>query len=443
MTVLLAYPDTTAPLTITQVSTYLKQYIEKGFSQVCLQGEISGCKQHTSGHTYFSLKDDQSVMDAICWRGTKVSMPLQDGVLVICKGRITTYGARSKYQFIIESIEPAGQGAMLQMIELLKKKLAQEGLFNADRKKPLPRFPQCIGLITSPTGAVIQDMMTRFSDRLPCQLLLYPVAVQGANAVPDILKALHFFHQSVPHPDVIIIARGGGSIEDLWAFHDETLVRAVANSLIPIISAIGHETDTTLIDYASDYRAPTPTAAAEIVLPLITDLHDTLDQSMMHLRRSLHQAYGVGYARFTAVSDRFKIFETMTLPLEQRLDDVLEALSHGLRHMILQRGHALALAVQALGRGPFREMMVYEQSVQRACQDLKRLVMEKLYTLQNLMTSYQRLLAQLSYQKTLERGFALVLDSHQKVCFSKDRAVLEQELQVQFFDGSVSVQVKK
>jgi exodeoxyribonuclease VII large subunit len=273
-------------------------------------------------------------------------------------------------------------------------------------------------------------------------LLLYPVAVQGANAVPDILKALHYFHQRAPRPDVIIIARGGGSIEDLWAFHDEMLVRAVANSTIPIISAIGHETDTTLIDYASDYRAPTPTAAAEIVLPLITDLHDALEQSMMHLRRSLHQAYGVGCARFNAVSDRFKIFETMTLPLEQRLDDVLEALKLGLRHTILQREHAWALAVQALGRGPFREMMVYEQSVQGACQSLRRLFLEKIHTLQNLMTSYQRLLAQLSYQKTLERGFALVLDPQQKLCASKDQAMMAKELQVRFFDGCVPVYVQ-
>jgi exodeoxyribonuclease VII large subunit len=444
MTALLSHPDTPLPLTITQVSTYLKQYIEKGFSQVCIQGEISGCKQHTSGHTYFSLKDEQSVIDAICWRGTRVSTPLKDGELVVCKGRITTYGARSKYQFIAESVEPAGQGALLQMIEVLKAKLMQEGLFHSHRKKPLPPFPQCIGLITSPTGAVIQDMMTRFSDRLPCRLWLYPVAVQGTNAVPDILRALQFFHSQVPQPDVLIIARGGGSIEDLWAFHDESLVRAVAASSIPIISAIGHETDTTLMDHAADYRAPTPTAAAEIVLPLISDLQEQLYQSMMHLRRSLHHGYSVGHARLGSIIQRLEPFQSMTLPLEQRLDDLQDMLAKGLSQWMVQRQHRWALAAQALGNGGLaREISDYEQRVVRMCRDLRRLILEKISTLGALMSSYERLLPQLSYQQTLERGFALVLDSHQKVCSSKEMAETHAELTIRFHDGSAPVHVKK
>jgi exodeoxyribonuclease VII large subunit len=442
MSALLSYPDTPLPLTVTQVSTYLKQYIEKGFSQVCLQGEISGCKQHSSGHTYFSLKDDQSVIDAICWRGTRLNTPLKDGALVICKGRITTYGARSKYQFIIETAEPAGQGALLHMIEILKKKLAQEGLFQADRKKPLPPYPHCIGLITSPTGAVIQDMMIRFSDRLPCQLLLYPVAVQGHNAVPDILNALRFFHQRMPQPDLLIIARGGGSIEDLWPFHDEALVRAVAASTIPIISAIGHETDTTLIDYASDCRAPTPTAAAEIALPLISDLRAHIDQHMIHIRRSLDHHYRVGSMRMSALIHRLEPFKHMTLPLEQRLDDFHDRLAKGLSQWIIRREHRWALAVQALGRGPMGEMALYQQRVVRLCDQLKRNLLEKMHTLTALLSSYQRLLTQLSYQQTLERGFALVLDGDQKVCSSQKIAREHQELTLRFQDGFVPVYVK-
>jgi exodeoxyribonuclease VII large subunit len=441
MTVSLSYPDTPLPLTITQVSTYLKQYIEKGFSNVCLQGEISGCKKHTSGHTYFSLKDDQSVLDAICWRGTRLTVPLADGALVLCKGRITTYGARSKYQFIVESAEPAGQGALLQMIEALKTKLMQEGLFAPERKKHLPHFPGCIGLITSPTGAVIQDMLTRFSDRLPCQLLLYPVAVQGANAVPDMLNALVFFHNRVPQPDLIIIARGGGSIEDLWAFNDESLVRAVAASTIPIISAIGHETDTTLIDYASDCRAPTPTAAAEIALPLIADLREQIDQSMMHLRRSLYHGYSIGQTRLADIIRRLEPFQTMTLTLEHRLDDLGECLVKGLSQWIVQREHRWALAAQALGRGPIQEITLYTQRLVRIFETLQRLVREKIHTLEALMASYERLLPQLSYQQTLERGFALVFDADEKVCSSLAMTQPNQDLILRFHDGSVPVSV--
>lgn len=443
MGILLAYPDTPLPLSITQVSTYLKQYIEKGFSAVCVQGEISGCKQHTSGHTYFSLKDDQCVIDAICWRGTKVQTPLQDGALVVCKGRITTYGARSKYQLIIESAESAGQGALLLLIEKLKAQLTKEGLFQLDRKKPLPRFPKCIGLITSPTGAVIHDMLVRFSDRLPCRLLLYPVAVQGSNAVPDILKALKFFHQHSERPDVLIIARGGGSIEDLWAFHDESLIRAVAASEIPIISAIGHESDTTLLDYAADCRAPTPTAAAEMVLPLIMDLQEQIQNHMTLLRRTLHHGYSLGRTRLDSLNSRLQGIKSVTLPLEQRLDDGLYALIKGMSNCITQREYHWTLIGQKLGQGPIKEIATYQTQIKRLGQDLIRLIEEKLHAHELLLVHYERLLAQLSYQKILERGFSLILDKDQKLCSSRDIAIKKTDLVVQFYDGFVPVSVNK
>lgn len=440
---LLAYPDTPLPLTVTQISGYLKQHIEKGFSAVCVQGEISGCKQHTSGHTYFALKDDQCVMDAICWRGTKLQTPLHDGALVICRGRITTYGARSKYQFIIESAEPAGQGALLYLIEQLKAKLTKEGLFERERKKPLPRFPGCIGLITSPTGAVIQDMLVRFSDRLPCRLLLYPVAVQGGNAVPDILRALTFFHQHHVRPDVLIIARGGGSIEDLWAFHDESIVRAVASSTIPIISAIGHETDTTLMDYAADCRAPTPTAAAEMVLPLIADVQDHIHSCITLLRRALYHEYSLGRTRLDHVMNGFYALESMTLPLEQRLDLAFDGLVKRISLFMTEKTYRWTLIGQKLGQGPIRDIVNHQNHIMRLGQHLTRLMVEKIGAFESLLENYDRLLAQLSYQKTLERGFSLVLSGDKKLCSSSGMALKTEALSIQFHDGSVPVFVNK
>ena len=442
MSALWAYPDISLPLTITQVSTYLKQYIEKGFAVVCVQGEISSCKQHTSGHTYFSLKDDQSVMDAICWRGTKTPIPLHDGALVICKGRITTYGARSKYQLIVESVESAGQGALLQKMEQLKIKLTQEGLFESHRKKPLPRFPETIGLITSATGAVIQDMLVRFSDRLPCRLLLYPVAVQGSNAVPDMLRALTFFHHYRIRPDVLIIARGGGSIEDLWAFHDESLVRAVAASTIPIISAIGHETDTTLVDYAADCRAPTPTAAAEMVLPLTTDMQEYILQCITTLRRALHHGYSLGRARLDTMIHRLYTFQSLIRPLEQRLDEAYDALIKGLSDAVVQSRHRWSLIVQKLGHGPIQRILSHQAHILRLDQDLKRLIGEKIDRLGMVVDRCEGALIQLSYQKTLERGFALILDPHQHICSSRALAVSKSQLVVQFHDGPLPVSVR-
>jgi exodeoxyribonuclease VII large subunit len=440
---LLAYPDTPLPLTITQISGYLKQHLEKGFSAVCVQGEISGCKQHTSGHTYFALKDDQCVMDAICWRGTKLQTPLHDGAMVICRGRITTYGARSKYQLIIESAEPAGQGALLYLIEQLKVQLTKEGLFQLERKKPLPRFPGCIGLITSPTGAVIQDMLVRFSDRLPCRLLLFPVAVQGSNAVPDILKALAFFHQHHPRPDVLIIARGGGSIEDLWAFYDESVVRAVAASEIPIISAIGHETDTTLMDYAADCRAPTPTAAAEMVLPLISDLQDHIHSCMTLLRRALYHEYSLGQTRLDHLTYRLQSMKLAPLPAEQRLDDFFDGLMKCISLFIHEKEYLWKLIGQKLGQGPIRDIASHQNHIIRLGQHVTRLMAEKMHMLDSLLGSYDRLLAQLSYQKTLERGFSLVLDGDEKLCSSRGMAVNTEALSIQFYDGRVLVSVNK
>ena len=249
-----------AEFTVSELSLALKRTVEEAFGQVRVRGEISGFKRAGSGHLYFALKDEKAVLDAVCWRGTALATTPADGLEVICTGRITTYPGRSRYQIIVEEMEVAGEGALLKLLEERRKKLAEEGLFDPVRKKPLPYLPDRIGVVSSPTGAVIRDILHRLSDRFPRPVLLWPVLVQGEGAAAEIAAAITGFNRlkkdgKIPRPDVLIVARGGGSLEDLWAFNEESVVRAAAASKIPLISAVGHETDTTLIDFAADVRA--------------------------------------------------------------------------------------------------------------------------------------------------------------------------------------------
>ena len=264
---------------VTELSGALKRIVEDTFGYVRVRGEISGFKRAASGHLYMALKDADANMDAVCWRGTagKLDIEPEDGLEVIATGRVTTYAARSKYQMIIERMEIAGEGALLKMIEERRKRLTAEGLFDEARKQALPYLPEVIGVVTSPTGAVFRDIMHRLNDRFPRHVLLWPVLVQGTSAAEQVTAAIEGFNAlavggAVPRPDLLIVARGGGSLEDLMAFNEENVVRAAAASAIPLISAIGHETDTTLIDCAADRRAPTPTAAAELAVPVRTEL---------------------------------------------------------------------------------------------------------------------------------------------------------------------------
>ncbi len=257
----------------------LKRTIEEEFGFVRVRGEISQPKRHSSGHCYLRLKDDTAVIEAVCWRGTvsKLAVQPEEGLEVIVTGRMTTYPGRSQYQLVIESMELAGEGALLKMLEERKRRLAAEGLFEPSRKKRIPFLPEVIGVITSPTGAVIRDILHRLNDRFPRRVLLWPVAVQGERAAAEVTAAIEGFNRiqpggPMPRPDLLIVARGGGSLEDLMAFNEENVVRAAAASRIPLISAVGHETDTTLIDFASDLRAPTPTAAAEMAVPVRAEL---------------------------------------------------------------------------------------------------------------------------------------------------------------------------
>src|SRR5580700_3599797 len=271
-------------LTVSELSAALKRTIEDGFGYVRVRGELGNVKYHSSGHVYLDLKDDRACIAGIIWRTTapRIKIKLEAGLEVVVTGRITTYPGQSKYQIVIETLEPAGLGALMALIEERKKKLAAEGLFDAARKQLLPYLPDVIGVVTSPTGAVIRDILHRLADRFPRHVLVWPVRVQGEGSAEEVAAAIRGFNElpeggAIPRPDLLIVARGGGSIEDLWSFNEEIVVRAAADSMIPLISAVGHETDVTLIDFAADRRAPTPTAAAEIAVPVKADLLARID----------------------------------------------------------------------------------------------------------------------------------------------------------------------
>jgi exodeoxyribonuclease VII large subunit len=294
---------------VSELAFALKRTIEDAYGFVRLRGEISKVTRHASGHIYLTLKDDRAAIDGVVWKGSVRGLGVQPqtGLEVIVTGRITTYPARSSYQLIIETMAPAGVGALLAQLEKLKTKLQGEGLFDAERKKPLPAMPSVIGVITSPTGAVIRDILHRISDRWPVHVIVWPVVVQGAEAAAQVKAAIQGFNaigegHLMPRPDLLIVARGGGSVEDLWPFNDEALARAVAAGAIPLISAVGHETDTTLIDFVSDRRAPTPTAAAEMATPVLAELKAQVLGFEQRMARCAHHALEVRRTRLSAAA---------------------------------------------------------------------------------------------------------------------------------------------
>lgn len=331
--------STLRAFSVSELSFSLKRTLEETFAYVRVKGEVSGFKAHSSGHLYFSLKDEKAVINAICWRGIAENLPVQpeDGLEVICTGNITTYPSGSRYQIVVNSIEASGQGALLKLLEERKKKLALEGLFDASRKKPLPFLPHIIGVITSPTGAVIRDILHRLSDRMPTQVLLWPVAVQGQKASAEIARAIRGFNSLSHKPDVLIVARGGGSLEDLWAFNEEEVVRATAESHIPIISAVGHETDTTLIDYAADKRAPTPTGAAEMAVPVKADLLNMLLNHQHRLHSSIHRKFNELSIKIESLGRGIPHLSKIAQDYEQRLDDWSERFCNASKQYILSQ----------------------------------------------------------------------------------------------------------
>jgi len=410
--------DNIPEFTVSELSFAVKRTIEAGFARVRVRGEISGLKRHGSGHVYFVLKDDNAVLSAVCWRGMAARLRHQpeDGLEVICTGRLTTYPGRSQYQIVVEAIEPAGEGALLKLLEDRRRRLAAEGLFDEARKRPLPYLPEVIGVVTSPTGAVIRDILHRLAARFPRRVLLWPARVQGEGAAEEVAAAIRGFNRlapggAPPRPDLIIVARGGGSLEDLWAFNEEIVVRAAAESAIPLISAVGHETDVTLIDHAADRRAPTPTAAAEIAVPVraelvarVLDLEGRLVGAMARriegLRREIQSA-----AR--ALSDPRSLLDLAT----QRLDQAAERLSSALSIGIERRRTRLAAAAAGL-----RPAAIAREAAARAARlaetgaRLRQAALRALADARRRLEGQARLLESCGYQQVLARGFVLVRD---------------------------------
>jgi exodeoxyribonuclease VII large subunit len=433
--------------TVAELAQALKRHVEGGFPHVRVRGEISGFKRAASGHMYLGLKEDKAVIDGVCWRGVaaKLGFEPEDGLEVICTGKLTTYPDRSKYQIVITSMEPAGAGAMMAMLEERKKKLEAEGLFDADRKQAIPYLPRTIGVVTSPTGAVIRDILHRLADRFPRHVLVWPVIVQGEGAAQQIADGIRGFNAlekggTISRPDVLIVARGGGSIEDLWAFNEEVVVRAAAASEIPLISAVGHETDTTLIDYVADWRAPTPSAAAEKAVPVRADLAATLGDLNRRIRGArvrLHDQLGehlAGLARGLP-----KPRDILGL-VGQRLDEMCERLPRGLMGVTANNQMRLARISAGLTPAALKAMIaIKQQIVSDNAGRLGRATSGIHNEYGARFDATARVLDTLSYQKVLERGFAVVFDGAGHAITTRSDVSGGMALEVQLKDGRFDV----
>ncbi len=419
--------------TVSRLSALIKRSLEINFGHIKLTAEVSALKIHSSGHAYFSLKDESAVIDAICWRSTlqRIKHQLENGLKITCFGKVSSYQMQSKYQFIVERFELAGVGNLLKILEERKQKLAKEGLFDPQLKKNLPKFPKIIGVITSPTGAVIRDIIHRVKQRFPTRVLLWPVLVQGSEAASQVEKALDGMNSlSESHrPDVLIVARGGGSFEDLMPFNEENVVRAVFRSKIPVISAVGHETDTTLIDYASDLRAPTPTAAAELSTPDKLQLIQDLEKFSFQLKFS---AYGI------LKRSRLKLKAVGLINVgwflsdnKQRLDIASERIEKNLQNFIDQR--KILLAKLQLTQPIFKY-------------NLKEIDEKLKFAFMNVMkNSWHRLdiavnsLESCSYLNILRKGFIWAETPSHKPLNSAKEAQKFSRFQLNFSDGPLTV----
>jgi len=403
-------------LTVSELSFQLKRTVEDAFSLVKVRGEITGFKRAASGHLYLCLKDDDALIDAVCWKGTAMRLQAkpQDGLEVVCTGKLTTYPGRSKYQLVIESMELAGLGALMAMLEQRRQKLAAEGLFAAERKRPLPFLPRVIGVVTSPTGAVIRDILHRLRDRFPRHVLVWPVLVQGDGAADQVAAAIRGFNAiqpggPVPRPDLLIVARGGGSLEDLMAFNEEAVVRAAAASDIPLISAVGHETDTTLIDFASDRRAPTPTAAAEMAVPVRLDLAERLDALGSRLDRAAVRLTAERRERVASLARGLRGPRELLMLARQRTDELADRLPRALQALVTERQGRLARTTGGLRPALLaRELAVLGERLQAQWARADRAARQDLARHRDDLTARARLLESLSYRGVLARGFAVV-----------------------------------
>ncbi len=428
-----------------EISQALKRSLEETFPRVRIRGEVSGFKRATSGHLYFKLKDDEAVLDGVCWKGTagRLSIAPEDGMEVIATGRITAYAGRSSYQIVVELMELAGQGALLKLLEDRKRKLAEEGLFDSAAKQELPYMPDIIGVVTSPTGAVIRDILHRLGDRFPGRVIVWPVLVQGEAAARQIADAIDGFNanSALPRPDVLIVARGGGSLEDLMAFNEEIVVRAAAASKIPLISAVGHETDTTLIDFAADVRAPTPSAAAEMAVPVRAELLALVIDSGSRLMRSITRNLNDGRSHLQGLTRGLPNLRRLLEDATQRLDDWDERLKYSLRAGLQNRQARLQATVAALARPQAR----IDHARTRLAGEVRALKMagkSQIGQRRQRLVHASALLESFSYQRVLERGFALVSGPEGIPVLSSKKVRPGDDLSIDFHDGKIGAVAK-
>ncbi|MBN8982521.1 MAG: exodeoxyribonuclease VII large subunit [Rhizobiales bacterium] len=432
--------------TVSELSSALKRTVESAYEHVRVRGEISGFRGAVaSGHCYFALKDESAKIEAVIWKGVfgRMKFKPQEGLEIIATGKLTTYPGSSKYQIVIEAIEPAGVGALMALMEERKKKLAAEGLFDESRKQLLPWLPDVIGVVTSPTGAVIRDILHRLEDRFPRRVLVWPVRVQGEGSAEQIASAIHGFNAlpekgKIPRPDLLIVARGGGSLEDLWSFNEEIVVRAAAESMIPLISAVGHETDITLIDFAADKRAPTPTAAAEMAVPvraeLAVEVSGLARQAFAYWKRAQENRRSEFRGAARALP---KPVDLLNIP-RQRLDRAAAQLPRALR----ANAHVYERRLSAIGARLTVNML--KTRIVRGREQVARLAASALRSnklhIEQRRTRLQyvsQLLNALSYKGVLDRGFALVRDMNGMPLHHAASVSAGQRISIEFADGHI------
>jgi len=462
-----------AEWTVSELSAALKRTVEDAYGFVRVRGEVSGFRGPSpSGHCYFRLKDDKAVLEAVIWKGVygRMRVKPEEGLDVVASGRLTTFPGSSKYQIVIDSLEPAGIGALMKLLEERKKKLAAEGLFDEARKQLLPFLPQVIGVVTSPTGAVIRDILHRLADRFPRRVLVWPVRVQGETSAAEVANAIEGFNAlpergALPRPDLIIVARGGGSLEDLWSFNEEIVVRAAAASMIPLVSAVGHETDVTLIDFAADRRAPTPTAAAEMAVPVRGELLATL--AALAARKLSTWQRGIEQRRKELNLLSRALPKDILAGPRQQLDSLAERLPRALRanaqiHQTQYSRVASRLAPQLLRTNVERRRERYESLNRRLKTSLianaqahrvrlarhrdrvtvfgeraRRAMAASLTQRAARVERAERLLAAFSYREVLKRGFALVRDGAGHPLHGASAVAAGMRLEIEFADGRV------
>lgn len=438
--------DNAAPLTITEISQLLKRTVEDRFGFVRLRGELSGVKRAASGHLYCCLKDEGAVIDGVMWKGgaQRLAFVPEDGIEVVASGKLTTYPGRSKYQIVIETMEIAGEGALLALLEKTRRRLEAEGLFAAESKRALPFLPRAIGVVTSPTGAVIRDILHRLADRFPSHVLVWPVLVQGRGAEEQIAAAIRGFGEiavngAIPRPDLLIVARGGGSIEDLWCFNEEVVVRAIAGSPIPVISAVGHETDTTLADYAADRRAPTPTAAAEIAVPVLRELAQALDEFGLRQRKCAMRPVELGRERLEARVARMPKPQALAAQPAQKLDELGERLRRGLADRAGRARERLQGDSARLSAPLLRERAKAAQTALAAVRFTPVLLTRPIAERRERLAAIARLAEQLHPERPLQRGYAMVLSESGAAVTDAAAARNEAALTLKFRDGMLDV----